>query len=191
MAPLLKEPGEFPPLRPPRPFSRGLVQLYTGEGKGKTSAALGVVLRAVGHDLKVFIYYFMKGDVRYGEANALRKLGVDFARYGLPEFVNPLHVKEEEKAEARRGLEIVRVAMMSDSYDLIVMDEVNVAVAWGLLSAEDVLQLIKEKPEKVELILTGRYADPKLIEAADYVTEMRKIKHPFDKGILARQGIDY
>jgi len=177
---------------PRQPFDQGLVELYTGNGKGKTTAALGVVLRAVGQGLRVHIVYFMKGDTRYGEQNILARLpGVSFARFGQPDFVDPENVKEEEKEEARKALAEARRAMLSSQYDLVVLDEVNVAAAWNLVPVEDVVQLIRERPEKVELILTGRYADAKLIEAADLVTEMVQVKHPFEKGVLARSGIDY
>ena len=187
--------SDVSPLANPFPrqaFDKGLVELYTGNGKGKTTAALGVVLRAVGHGLRVHLVYFMKGDTRYGEQEVLSRLpGVSFARFGQPSFVDPSNVKEEEKEEARKALAEARRAMLGGQYDLIVLDEVNVAAAWKLVSVEDVLDLIRDKPEQVELILTGRYAPAELIEAADLVTEMVQVKHPFQKGIKARPGIDY
>ncbi len=178
--------------RPHQPFGKGLVELYTGTGKGKTTAALGVVLRAVAHGLRVHIVYLMKGDTRYGEQDILGRLpGVSFAKFGQPTFVDPKNVKEEEKEEARKALAEARRAMLSSRYDLIVLDEVNVAAAWELVAVEEVLHLIRDKPEEVELILTGRYAPAELVEAADLVTEMFEVKHPFQKGIMARPGIDY
>ena len=177
---------------PRQAFNKGLVELYTGNGKGKTTAALGVVLRAVGHGLRVHVVYFMKGDTRYGEQEVLSRLpGVSFARFGQPGFVDPSNVKEEEKEEARKALAEARRAMVSGQYDLVVLDEVNVAAAWKLVPIEDVLHLIRDKPERVELIFTGRYAPAELVEAVDLVTEMVQVKHPFQKGIKARQGIDY
>ena len=172
--------------------TRGLVEVFTGDGKGKTSAALGIALRALGHGLRVHIIYFMKGEFPYGEQRILSQLpNVTFARFGFETFVDPDNVKPEEKEEARKALEAARTAMLGLQYDIVVLDEVNVAAAWNLINLEDTIKLIADKPEKVELILTGRYADPRLIEQADLVTEMVKVKHPYDKGTLSREGIDY
>lgn len=177
---------------PSKTSTKGLVEIFTGDGKGKTSAALGIALRALGHGLRVHIVYFMKGEFPYGEQKALSQLSnVTFARFGFETFVDPSKVKPEEKEEARKALGAARKAMLSLEYDIVVLDEVNVAAAWNLIDIDEVLKLIGDKPEKVELILTGRYADAKLIDLADLVTEMVKVKHPFDKGILSRQGIDY
>jgi cob(I)alamin adenosyltransferase len=173
-------------------MNRGLVQVFTGDGKGKTSAALGVVLRALGHGLKVFIIFFMKGDYPYGERNVLSKLAnVSIASFGSSKFINPADVKPEEIEQARQALAAAREAMLSGNYDLVVLDEVNLAVAWKLVELDDVLKLIDEKPASVELILTGRQAPVELIRRADLVTEMLKIKHPYDEGVAARGGIDY
>jgi len=170
----------------------GLIEIFTGNGKGKTSAALGAVLRAVGHGLRAHIVYFMKGDYPYGEQKVFSRLpNISFARFGQKGFVDPAKVKSEDKEQARRALEEARRAVLSNEYDLVVLDEVNVAIAWKLVDVEEVIELIKQKPEKVELILTGRYADDKLIELADLVTEMVEIKHPYQKGIPARKGIEY
>jgi cob(I)alamin adenosyltransferase len=170
----------------------GLVEIFTGNGKGKTSAALGVVLRALGHGWRVHIVYFMKGGYPYGEQKALSQLpNISFARFGQEGFVDPANIKPEEREQARQALEEARRAVLSGEYDLVVLDEVNIAAAWNLVDVKDVIELIKQKPEKVELILTGRYADEKLIELADLVTEMKEIKHPYRKGISARRGIEY
>ncbi len=175
-----------------KPFEKGLVQIFTGDGKGKTSTALGVVLRASGHGLRVFIVTFMKGDYPYGEWNTLAKLpNVNITRFGLKTFTDPANIKPEERKQAKQALSVVRTAMLSGNYDLVVLDEVNIAVAWKLVKLDEVVRLIRDKPPNVELILTGRHADKKLIELADLVTEMVKVKHPYDKGIMARQGIDY
>ena len=153
---------------------------------------MGTVLRAVGHGLRVYIVFFMKGSYPYGEQEVLARLpNITTARFGHESFVDPSQVKEEEKEEARRALFTAQQAMLSNEYDLIVLDEVNVATAWKLIDLEELLQLIKEKPADVELILTGRYADAKLIELADLVTEMLEIKHPYSNGIRGRPGIDY
>ncbi len=176
----------------PQPFTKGLVTVFTGNGKGKTSAALGVALRAIGQGLRVNIIYFMKGDYPYGEQKALVRLpNVTFTRYGHLHFVDPKNVKPEEKAEARKALAAAREAMLSGKYDVVILDEVNVAAAWDLVSLADVLQLIDDRPDTVELILTGRLAPPEVIEKADLVTEMKEIKHPYQKGIQSRKGIDF
>lgn len=168
------------------------MEVFTGDGKGKTSAALGTVIRALGHGLRVYIAFFMKGNFPYGEQKILSQLpNVTLATFGHEHFVAPTDVKEEEKAEARRALQAARQAMLSGNYDIVVLDEVNVAAAWKLIDIDEVIKLIKEKPEKVELILTGRYADPKLLELADLVTNMVKVKHPYDKGIVSRKGIEF
>jgi cob(I)alamin adenosyltransferase len=171
---------------------RGLVTVYTGEGKGKTTAALGTAVRALGQGFKVYICFFLKGDYPYGEKNSLSKLpNVTLANFGLENFVNPSQPKEEEMAQARQALAASREAILSDNYDLVILDEINVAAAFNLIKVEDIIQLIKEKPAHLELILTGRKADPKVIQMADLVTEMLKIKHPYDQGIPGRRGIEY
>ena len=176
----------------PQSSSRGLVQIFTGSGKGKTSAALGNVMRALGHGLKVYIVFFMKGDYPYGERNILCKLdNVTIASIGQEEFVDPKNIKQNQMAQAGQALKAGREAILSGQYDLVVLDEINVAAGFNLISVEEVMQLIKDKPEKVELILTGRLADPRLIQMADLVTEMVKIKHPYDTGVAARRGIEY
>ena len=173
------------------PFKKGLVQIFTGDGKGKTSAALGTVLRALGHGLRVCIVAFMKGDYPYGEWNVLSKLpNVEIARFGFRTFTDPANIKPEEREQARQALAAAREAMLSGKYDLVVLDEVNVAVAWKLVELDEVLGLIGDKPPGVELILTGRHADARLVKQADLVTEMVNIKHPYEKGIKARKGIE-
>jgi cob(I)alamin adenosyltransferase len=170
----------------------GLVQIFTGDGKGKTSAALGVAIRAVGHGLRVHITFFMKGDYPYGEQSVLALLPkITVARFGQREFVDPANVRPDEKEQARQALEDARQAVFSGEYDLVIMDEINVAAAWKLIDVDEVIQLIRGKPEDVELILTGRYADKRVIEIADLVTEMKEIKHPYRMGLLSRKGIDY
>lgn len=171
---------------------QGLVQVFTGGGRGKTSAALGSVVRALGHGLRVYIIFFMKGDYPYGERNLLSRLpNVTIASYGQEEFVDPKNIKLEQIAQAGQALKAAAEAIHSGNYDLVVLDEVNVAAAFKLISIDDVIKLIQEKPRNVELILTGRLADPKLIEVADLVTEMVKVKHPYDQGVNARKGFDF
>jgi len=175
-----------------KPFTKGLVEIFTGSGKGKTSAALGVMLRALGHGLRVHIIFFMKGNFPYGERNMLPQLpNVSFQSFGHEHFVDPQNVQVEEREQASEALQAARAAIDSGKFDLVVLDEVNVAVAWKLIEVEDLLKLIDEKPQNVELILTGRHADQRLIERADLVTEMVEVKHPYQKGIKARKGIEY
>jgi cob(I)alamin adenosyltransferase len=134
----------------------------------------------------------MKGDYPYGERNILSKLpNVTIASFGSLEFVDPPNVKPEEKEQARQALAATREAMLSGNYDLIVLDEINLAVAWKLVELDEVVRLITDKPQNVELILTGRQADTKLVQLAGLVTEMLKIKHPYDEGMVARKGIEY
>ena len=171
---------------------RGLVQIFTGNGKGKTTAALGTILRAAGHGLRVFVVFFMKGDYDYGEYSTLSRLpNVSMSSFGFRRLTDPTNIKPEEIEQARLALEAARKAVLSGSYDLVVLDEVNVALGYNLIELDEVIRLIRDKPPRLELILTGRYADTRLIEMADLVTEMVKVKHPFDKGIKARKGIEY
>jgi cob(I)alamin adenosyltransferase len=174
-------------------IARGLVQIFTGNGKGKTTAALGTVLRAAGHGLKISVIFFIKGHFSQGEYKTLRALpNVKVTAFGLRQFIDQNGmVNPKEKAQAKAALAAARTDVTSGEYDLVVLDEINCACFFGLIEPEEVLQLIKDKPKHVELILTGRDADKKLIAAADLVTEMKKIKHPFDKGIEARKGIEY
>ena len=177
---------------PSSPRHRGLVQIFTGDGKGKTSAAIGAVIRALGHGWKVYIVSFMKGDYPYGERSILSQLpNVTLESFGSGEFVVPANIKPEEKRQAQQALAAARQAMLEGGYDLVVLDEVNIAVAFKLLEVDEVLELLEDKPEGVELILTGRRADSKLVQSADLVTEMLKIKHPYDEGVAAREGIEY
>jgi len=178
--------------RSSRPSRKGLVQVFTGDGKGKTTAALGMALRALGHDMKVFVAVFMKGDYPYGEWEALARFpNITIARFGFRTFTDPKNVKPEEREQARLALAAARDAMLSGEYDLVILDEVNVAVLFELIPVDDVVALIKDRPPQVELIFTGRRANPKVVELADLVTECVKVKHPFDKGTRARPGIEY
>ncbi len=189
---LLTEASLLYDFSPSEPFEKGMVQIFTGDGKGKTSAALGVVLRALGRGLRVCVVVFMKGDYPYSEWKALSKLpNVKIARFGFRTFTDPANVKPEEIEQAKQALATARDAMLSGNYDLVMLDAVNLAVAWKLVVLSEVTGLISDKPPNLELILTGRQADAKLVELADLVTECLKIKHPYDKGIRARRGIDY
>jgi cob(I)alamin adenosyltransferase len=134
----------------------------------------------------------MKGDYPYSEGNILSQLpNVTVARFGNRHFVDPDNIQQTDIEQAGQALTAARQAMLGGKYDVVVLDEVNIATAWELVKIDDVLKIIDDKPQHVELILTGRSADTRLMERADLVTEMHKIKHPFDKGIMARKGIDY
>lgn len=171
---------------------KGMVQIFTGDGKGKTSAALGAVVRASGHGLKTSVIFFMKGQYPYGEFKTLAGLpGVHVASFGIRCLIDPNQLTPEEIAQAKMALKDAREAVLGGEYDLVVLDEVNVAIAYGLIDLEGVLQLVKDKPRNVELILTGRYARAELTAVADLVTEMVNLKHPYDKGVPARKGIEY
>ncbi|MFC1952983.1 cob(I)yrinic acid a,c-diamide adenosyltransferase [Chloroflexota bacterium] len=175
-----------------RQLKKGLVQIFTGDGKGKTSAAVGTVIRALGQGLKVCVVVFMKGNRPSGEWTFLSNIpDVMIARYGLGTLVEPDSIKPEEKEQAREALSFARQSMLSDNYDIVIMDEVNVAVDRKLVELDEVVKLLKDKPSRVELILTGRRADSQLVQLADLVTEFKKIKHPYDRGIKARRGIEY
>ena len=173
-------------------LEKGLVQVFTGNGKGKTTAAMGTILRAAGHGYKVFLISFMKGKYEYGEYNSLAKLpNVEIAQYGLRQLTVPNQINPEERKQAELALKAAREVIISGNYDLVVLDEINVALEYDLIKPDEVITLIKNKPSHVELILTGRYADTRLLDIADLVTEMVNVKHPFDKQINARKGIEY
>lgn len=174
------------------PLDRGLVQVYTGDGKGKTTAALGLALRAAGHGMRVHIVQFMKGWTDYGELVSLRNQpNITLVQFGRPDFVDrdnpdPRDVRMAQDA-LQHGLDVVA----SGEYDVVILDEVNVALDFGLVSLEQVLKLLDARPPHVELVLTGRAAHPEIMQRADLVTEMRSVKHPYDTGTAGRKGIEY
>ena len=170
----------------------GLVQLYTGTGKGKSTAAVGLGMRAVGHGLRVFLLQFMKGDPEYGELLSLASVeGFDTLQSGLPTFVKKGEPGAEDLRLAAAGYEKAREIIAAGWYDLVILDEINVAVDYGLLTVEQALALIDLKPAHVELVLTGRYAPPELVERADLVSEVTEIRHPYAAGVAARKGIEF
>ena len=149
-------------------------------------------MRALGQGLRVYLVFFMKGDYPYGERRILAQLpDVDLASFGSLDFVDPANVRPQDREQARQALAAAREAIFSDNYDVAVLDEINVAVAFGLIPLDEVMALIRDKPPGVELILTGRKAHPELVRVADLVTECLKIKHPYDRGIGSRRGIEY
>jgi cob(I)alamin adenosyltransferase len=172
-------------------LERGCVQVYTGNGKGKTTAALGLALRAVGRGLNVCMFQFIKGGGQYGEHLAAEKLAplLTIIQTGRPGWVNTKDITEDRHT-AQEALVQARELLVSGAFDLFICDEINGAVGFGLIDLEQVLELISAKPERTELVLTGRNAHEKVIEAADLVTEMREIKHYYKAGIPARTGIE-
>ena len=172
-------------------LEQGCVQVYTGNGKGKTTAALGLALRAVGRGLKVCVFQFIQGSGRYGEHLAAEKLAplLTIIQSGRQGWVNTKDITEDRQV-AQEALAQAKELLTSGEFDLFICDEINGAVGFGLIDIEQVLELIRNKPEKIELVLTGRNADEKIIEAADLVTEMREIKHYYKAGIPARTGIE-
>lgn len=173
-------------------LNRGFIQIYTGNGKGKSTAAIGQAVRAAGHGLKSFIVMFMK-DFPYGEAESLKSMRefITIAQVGKDDYVFRKELPPQEEIEqAKETLNDAKQKMLSGKFDLIILDEVFVAIYFGLLTEEEVYSMIEEKPGNVELILTGRYCSEKFIAAADLVTEMKEIKHYYQSGILARKGIE-
>jgi len=174
---------------------RGLVIVYTGNGKGKTTAALGLCIRAVGYDEKVCIIQFIKGSWKYGELDGIKKLApnVELFQKGLG-FVGIIDDKldrSEHIKAANEAVQFAREKIQSGKYDIVILDEINVAIGLDLIKVDDALELINSKPELLDLVLTGRNARQEIIDRADLVTEMREIKHPFQKGIMAQRGIDF
>ncbi|MBN1334924.1 MAG: cob(I)yrinic acid a,c-diamide adenosyltransferase [Deltaproteobacteria bacterium] len=174
----------------PSPLGPGYVHVYTGDGKGKTTAAVGLAVRAVGAGLKVFFGQLIK-EGRYGEIGVLERLGgaVVCRQYGRGCWLGG-EPQEEDRRLAREGLVDIRAALLSGEFQLVVVDEASVATWFGLLSVDDLLDLVDARPHGVELVFTGRKADPRLIERADVVTEMREVAHYYQRGVLARDGIE-
>lgn len=173
----------------------GLVIVYTGKGKGKTTAALGMALRAVGYDYKVCMIQFIKGSWHYGEMTSSKRLEPEFELTAVGKgFVGIMDDKspiEDHKKIADEALAIAQEKIASEKYNIVILDEINYAVNLGLVKIDDVIKLIQTKPANVNLVLTGNHVKDEIIELADLVTEMREIKHPFKSGIRAKKGIDF
>nr|WP_319512333.1 cob(I)yrinic acid a,c-diamide adenosyltransferase [uncultured Draconibacterium sp.] len=170
---------------------KGYVHVYTGNGKGKTTAAFGLALRACGADKKVFIAQFVKGKA-YSEINAIRNYlpQTEIKQYGNGYFINKKPAKADIEV-AQQGLREIKELVKSGDNDLVILDEIFIALHYKLISVEAVIELIKNKPDKLELVLTGRYAPHKIIDLADLVTEMKEIKHYYQNGVKARKGIEF
>jgi len=171
-------------------MNKGYIQIYTGNGKGKTTAALGLSLRAVCAGRKVFFGQFLKG-MDYSELDAGKYLpGFDLQQFGTDSFIFEKPGQEDIDA-AMEGLERAEEVLASGEYDIVVLDEVNLAIHYGMFTAAELIEVLDKRDQKVEVVLTGRYADISLIEKADLVTEMKEIKHYYNDGVMAREGIEF
>jgi len=175
-------------------MSKGLIQVYTGEGKGKTTAAVGLACRARGHNLKVCYIYFHKDSrkLRYGELKNLKRIGVDVFGFAKqhPHFYKNIKF-ENMRRECLRGIGFIKKVYQQDRYDILILDEINISGRDGFLKEKEILEILDAKPKELELILTGRGAYKTVINRADLVSEIKKVKHPFDAGIKGRKGIEY
>jgi len=170
---------------------KGLIQVYTGDGKGKTTAALGLALRAAGRNMKVLIVQFMK-KWDYGELHSVELIpNIILVTFGTKDFVHKGKAKKIDYEEAEKAFSFGAKGMQSGDYDMIIFDELNMALYYELLDLKEVIQKIKGKPDNVEIVITGRRAPQEIIEIADLVTEMKEIKHPYKKGVEARKGIEH
>lgn len=172
---------------------QGYCHVYTGSGKGKTTAALGLCLRALGHGLRCKVYQFMKGNIEYGELAAAQRLAPDLAieQCGRETFVSKANPDPVDVQLAVEALQRAHQDVISGVWDVIVLDEINVALDYSLVALDDVLAIMQAKPQHVELILTGRYAPEAIVLRSDLVTEMNEVKHYFHAGVMSRCGIDY
>jgi cob(I)alamin adenosyltransferase len=175
----------------------GYIQVYTGDGKGKTTASLGLAMRALGRDWKVLIVMFTKGGNDYGELNSFRQLSEKIAdnltivQAGLDRVIYKSNECEKDHKKIKKGWNLVKKAVKNDEYQLIIMDEANIAIDMGILDVDEVVKVLKSKPDEMEIVLTGRNAHPKIVEIAHLVSRIEPVKHYWDKGVHARKGIEY
>ncbi len=174
-------------------MEKSLIQVYTGDGKGKTTAALGLALRAIGHGLKVLVVQFMKGNIDYGELQCSQRLypNLTIKSMGRESFVSKSNPDPIDVQCAVDAFALAQNAIQSKNFDIVILDEINVAVDYGLIPLKSVLELMESKPNTVELVFTGRYAKKEVIERADLVTEMIERKHYYRKGVIARKGVEF
>ncbi|MCI0354938.1 MAG: cob(I)yrinic acid a,c-diamide adenosyltransferase [Acidobacteria bacterium] len=173
---------------------RGLIIVHTGPGKGKTTAAMGTALRAVGQGMKVLMLQFLKGSWHYGELDAVQAFGANFVMKQMGRGFVKVGGSEPEPEDVRMVEEAwaeAEKAILSGEWDLVILDEINYAISYGMLDPANVVETLKKKPEMVHIILTGRNAHPTIVELADTVTEMRQVKHAYEKGVMAQRGIEY
>jgi len=175
----------------------GYIQVYTGNGKGKTTASLGLAMRALGRCWKVLIVMFLKGGNDYGELNSFRNLSENISQNltivqaGLDRIAYSKNVNGEDKKAVQEGWELVKKAIENDEYNLIIMDEANIAINLGLIDIDEIVEVLKNKPDEMEIVLTGRNANQKIIDVAHLVSEISPVKHYWDTGVFARKGIEY
>lgn len=175
----------------------GYIQVYTGNGKGKTTASLGLAMRALGRCWKVLIIMFTKGGNDYGELNSFRNLSPEISKNltivqaGLDRIVYENNKNEGDETEIKKGWELAKKAIQNDEYNLIILDEANIAIDLGLIDIDEVVDVLKNKPEDMEIVLTGRNANQKITDIAHLVSEIKPVKHYWDTGISARKGIEY
>ena len=173
----------------------GLVVVYTGGGKGKTTAALGLALRALGYGKRVRMIQFIKGSWHYGEMSSSARLEPEFELMavgrGFVGIMDDTSSIQQHRDTAAQAVRLARDSMGSGRYDVVILDEVNYAISMGLVDEDDILEMVRRRPPGVDVVLTGNHASDRMMDVADLVTEMREIKHPFRRGIRARKGIDY
>lgn len=175
----------------------GYIQVYTGDGKGKTTASLGLAMRALGRCWKVLIIMFTKGGNNYGELNSFTELSptisdnLKIVQAGLDRVIYKENQNEKDEQEIKKGWELAKKAIQNHEYQLIILDEANIAIDMGILDVNEVVETLKNKPEEMEIVLTGRNAHPQIVEIAHLVSEIKPIKHYWDTGIAARKGIEY
>jgi cob(I)alamin adenosyltransferase len=173
-------------------LEKGIIHIYTGNGKGKTSAAFGLALRALGRGFKVYCIQFIKGGFDYGELHIVDSLpNMTLKAFGRGKFITDSPPSKEDVKLAEEAMSLAEEVVKKGEHDVVILDEINVAVSLGLIRVERVLNVMQNKPKHVELVLTGRYATEEVVREAQVVTEMKEIKHPFSKGLQARKGIDY
>ena len=171
---------------------KGMLQVYTGNGKGKTTAALGQAFRALGHKKRVLLIQFMKRGKDFGELKAAQRFSkFEILQAGRRGWVNRDSISSKDRQSAQKGLEAAKKAIKSKKYDLIILDELNVAVDFGLVKVQQIKEILKNRPQTAEVIITGRGAHPEILKIADLVSEIRELKHYYKKGILSRAGIEY
>ena len=172
-------------------LEKGLIHIYTGNGKGKTTAAIGLGVRACGNGLKVYMIQFMKGR-RYSEIDSIDSLkNFSVVQFGRDEFVSKENPEQIDIDLAQKGLDHTKEIIKKGQYDVVILDEINVAVDYKLIALDEVLKLMDEKPSHMELVLTGRYSHPEMVKYADVVSEILEIKHPYQNGVQSRKGIDW
>lgn len=176
---------------------RGYIQIYTGNGKGKTTASLGLIMRALGRNWKVLLVMFTKGGDNYGELTSFRNLSssiqenLTIEQAGLDRIVYAHNMCQDDEKAIKRGWEIAKQAIKNNEYQLIVLDEINIAIDLKILDVDEVIEALKNKPEDMEIVLTGRNAHPKAIKIAHLVSEIKPVRHYWDMGINARKGIEF